>query len=115
MTRWTWTFVANNGAKTTINGDSTGPTDAIKNTIVEQLWNLISPDSYNLNKSECKLQLVVTDNLGLVSDSYSLTFRVYKKNQSPEINIPDNSQLAEIEDSTLYEIDKGLDGVTGDD
>lgn len=115
LTRWTWTFVANNGAKTTINGDSTGPTDAIKNTIVEQLWNLISPDSYNLNKSECKLQLVVTDNLGLVSDSYSLTFRVYKKNQSPEINIPDNSQLAEIEDSTLYEIDKGLDGVTGDD
>lgn len=115
LINWSWTFTANNGAKTTINGNSSDPIGGIKNTIVEQLWNLISPDSYNLNKSECKLQLVVTDNLGLVSDSYSLTFRVYKKNQPPEVTVPDGSQISSIEDSTLYEIDKGLDGVVGDD
>lgn len=117
--KWEWELTGPDGESiltkeyTGINGyDQAGFSRLIALAIKSKVSEGYSPET-----PQFKITLRVTDDSpeNLESDSYSVTFKVYKENEAPNIDNGDNSDAATIQSSTLYEIDDGLDGAVGDD
>lgn len=112
LRKWAWELTDSDGKVLWTQNLSSSNNTYVSQQVSSTIQGIVSNPNWRPESPEFTLKLVVTDSENLESDPYSITFNVYKNNEEPEID--DSNTSMTLEGSTVYEIDKGTDGVAAD-
>lgn len=112
LRKWAWELTDSDGKVLWTQNLSSSNNTYVSQQVSSTIQGIVSNPNWRPKSPEFTLKLVVTDSENLESDPYSITFNVYKNNEEPEID--DSNTSMKLKGSTVYEIDKGTDGVIAD-
>lgn len=112
LRKWAWELTDSDGKVLWTQNLSSSNNTYVSQQVSSTIQGIVSNPNWRPKSPEFTLKLVVTDSENLESDPYSITFNVYKNNEEPEID--DSNTSMTLKGSTVYEIDKGTDGVIAD-